>query len=71
MDYAIRSNAKGQKIMGLVVGCFLDPKQFEDYAGHPGNALWHRGLVTLKNVSNGSFDLETIGIKALERAYGK
>lgn len=71
LDFATRTTAKGTKLMGVVVGCFLDSKQSEAYANPQGNNLWHKGLVTLKNVEAGSFDIETISIKALGRSYGR
>ena len=70
-DYAIRTTARGKRICGVVAGCYLDPKQYEPYAGPAGNAMWWRGLVMLRNCEDGQFDLQQISVKALEREYGR
>jgi len=70
LDTAMRTDAHGKRIRGVVAGCFMDPKQWETYAG-PANKLWWKGLVRLKNVDNGNFDLEEISIGRLQAAYGQ
>lgn len=71
LDYAVRTGASGRKLMGLVVGTFMDPTQYEDYAGPQANAMWAKGLTLLKDCENGSFDLEVVSMKRLQRAYGR
>ena len=70
LDSAMRTTATGQRIRGVVAGCYMDPLQKETYAG-PANAVWWKGLVRLKNVEAGTFDLEEISIGRLQEAYGK
>lgn len=69
-DYCIRTAVDGTRIQGLVAGCYMDPKQYEDYAGPEANAMWWKGLVRLKNVADGAYALEQIPIETLEREYG-
>lgn len=71
-DIAHRTRPNGQRVWGIVVGCYLAKDQFEAYAGPVVNRFWWRGLVRLKGCEDGSFDsIETITIEELERAYGK
>jgi hypothetical protein len=57
-------------VWGLFAGCYLDPKQWEDYAG-AANLLWWRGLILLKGCENGDFEgMETISAKELQKNYG-
>ncbi len=70
-DYATRTDAKGKRVTGLVAGCYLDPQQYEDYAGPQGNRMFWKGVVMLTVNSPGSFDMDQISISRLEAAYGK
>lgn len=65
-DYARRTDARGNKIHGLVVGVFQD--YHSDYAG-PSNKLWDRGVAILDNVSNGDFDIRWISLDRIKAAY--
>lgn len=69
-DFCERTATDGKRILGLVVGCFLDDDQHEDYAGE-ANKMWWRGLVMLHDVSNGEFEPEFINIKQLRKRYAK
>lgn len=66
-DYSIRTNTYGKKIMGLVAGCYLD--YHADWAGEI-NRLWDKGICVLRNVSDGTYDLQWISLQALEKEYG-
>jgi hypothetical protein len=66
-DSSIRFDASGKPIRGLVCGVYQD---YESTWAGASNRLWWRGVVHLRNVENGSFDYETIGIGALRREYG-
>lgn len=69
-DYCERTDAMGKKIQGLVVGCYLEEDQWEDYAG-PANLMWWRGLVELTvDTETGSFDPSFISIERLREMYG-
>lgn len=67
-DFAERTGADGRRLCGLVVGCYLDPEQYESYAGE-ANKIWWKGLVMLNNVKDGGFDPEFIGIETLQEKY--
>jgi hypothetical protein len=60
---------EGTKISGLVVGCYLDIDQWEDYAGE-ANKMWWKGIVILNDVENGEYEPEFINIKQLRKLYG-
>lgn len=67
-DFCERTTASGKKLLGLVVGCYLDTDQHEHYAGE-ANKLWWRGLVMLHNVKDGQFDPEFISMERLKEMY--
>lgn len=58
----------GRVVSGLTVGCFFDYTM--DYAG-PANDMWWRGVVILRNVKNGDYDLETISLERIREAYSE
>jgi len=66
-DYAIRTNADGIKIHGLVGGVYQD--YWSDWAGE-ANKLWWRGLVVKRNVEDGCYDPQFISLEALRKEYG-
>lgn len=67
-DYAVRQNAVGTVRSGLIAGCYHshDPS----WAGNISH-LWRRGLVILRNVEAGDYDIEFVSLKSLEREYGE
>lgn len=67
-DYHTASNALGERIHGLSVGCFID--HHHNYAG-PANKLWDSGVVIKRNVEDGNYDLEWISMARLKKEYGK
>jgi hypothetical protein len=67
-DYATRTNIAGHVRNGLIVGCYQDYDN--DWAGNIAH-LWRRGVVVLKNVENGDYDVNWISLKSLEKEYGK
>ena len=69
-DFAVKANPKGQKIIGLCAGCYLDQDQHEDYA-HATEFMWWRGLTLKHNVKNGAYDLEMFEIDRVKELYGK
>jgi len=66
-DFCIRTKADGDKIYGLVAGVYQD--YYADWAGE-ANELWWRGVVVKRNVNNGMYDPEWIGIDRIRRQYG-
>lgn len=67
-DFAERTSSDGRRLCGIVVGCYLDPEQYESYAGE-ANKIWWRGLVMLNNVKDGGFDPEFISVDTLKEKY--
>lgn len=67
-DHCIRTRADGRAIHGLSAGCYFDYDA--DWAGE-ANKLYWRGLVLLKGVDDGEFDLETIKMSRLKKEYSK
>lgn len=66
-DYAIRTNADGWKLHGLLGGCFQDYDS--DYAGE-ANRLWWRGCVHKRGVTKGNYDPSFISLERLKKEYG-
>lgn len=58
-DYCVRTNASGRYIHGLVAGCMID--YYADWAGE-ANRLWWKGVIVKRNVEQGSYDPEWIGL---------
>lgn len=67
LDYSIRTDNNGLKIMGLQAGCFIDFPM--EWAGET-NRLWTRGVVVKRNVENGQYDFQFISLKSLIKEYG-
>ena len=68
-DHSIKTDGEGRDLHGLVVGCFLEREQREDWAG-PANDMWRKGVVVLRNVDGfGDFDVEWIGIDRIKSLY--
>ena len=68
LDWSVRTDVKGKRIMGLVCGCFVDHR--EAYAGQ-SNDLWWKGVVIKHNVSGGVYDPEFVSLERLKKEYGK
>lgn len=66
-DYCTRTRADGQKIMGLVAGCYQDYDS--EWAGEICG-LWDKGVVVKRGVEKGCYDLEWISIERLKKEYG-
>jgi len=67
IDWCVRTENDGSKVMGLSVGCFFDYDS--DWAGEMNRLYW-RGVCLLNNVEDGGYNLQTIDIKALKKEYG-
>jgi hypothetical protein len=67
-DYAVRTDANGRKLHGLVCGVYQDYDA--PWAGEV-NALWSSGVAIKRNVENGQYDLQWISLAALKADYGK
>ena len=66
-DHCIRTTANGRKITGLVAGVFQD--YISEWAGE-ANKMWEPGVAIKRNVEDGRYDLQWIGIDALKKTYG-
>lgn len=65
---SVHTTAQGRKVIGTVVGCYQD--YTNDWAGKVGQ-LWDRGVVLKRNVSEGQYDLQWIGLNSLKEIYGQ
>lgn len=67
-DHCVRTGGNGKKIQGLVCGVFQDYRS--DWAG-VCNDLWHAGVAIKRNVEDGHYDLQWVGMEALRKEYDK
>jgi hypothetical protein len=67
-DHCVRTDARGNKMMGLVCGVYQDYNS--DWAG-VCNDLWHSGVVVKRDVEDGRYDLQWISIENLKKEYGQ
>lgn len=67
-DYAVRTNASGSYIQGLVAGCYLD--YYAEWAGE-ANRLWWSGVVMKENVNKGVYDPRFISMHSIKKEYKK
>ena len=65
-DHSVRTDTSGRHLHGVVVGCYFEHN--EGWAG-PANAMWNRGVAVLRNVKNGSLDLEWWGLERIKARY--
>ena len=66
LDYCIRTNGRGEKIMGLCAGVFNE--RHMTWAGEM-NKMWTRGVAIKRNVYNGVYDLEWVSYDRLRKEY--
>jgi len=66
-DYSVRTTGEGERIQGLISGCFQDYDA--PWAGQ-ANKLWWRGCFIKRSVDSGSYDLEAVSLSALKKEYG-
>lgn len=66
-DYSVRTDGSGKRINGLVAGVYQDYDS--DWAGELCK-LWARGVVVKREVSQGDYDLQWIGLETLRKEYG-
>jgi len=65
-DYATRRTVAEKTLNGLVCGCYQD--YINDWAGVLGR-MWKPGIAILRDVHDGEFDLQWIGLNALRSEY--
>lgn len=66
LDFAVRTNTNGSKVMGLVGGCYQD---YESSWAGECNKLWWRGLTILRNCDGGSFDPQFVSLSKIRNEY--
>lgn len=66
VDWAVRTNTHGTKIMGLVAGVFQDYDS--DWAGKC-NDLWWQGVVICRGVEGGQYSPEFVSMERLKEVY--
>lgn len=65
-DLAVRARPDGTKLIGLNCGCYIEEATYEDAT----ESLWWSGLVMLKAVKSGVFDIEQYSIERVRKLYG-
>ena len=70
LAFSTRTNGFGEKLCAAQVGCYMDPDQYEDYAGPQVNEMWRSGIAMLNNVQGSSFDFEWVDIERIAEKYG-
>lgn len=68
-DYCERTDVMGKRMISVNVGCYLDPDQWEEYAGE-ANKMWRNGITILNDVQDGVFDVEFISMGRIRTMYG-
>ena len=66
-DYAVRTDAAGRRLHGLVAGVYMDYDA--PWAGEMCK-LWSRGVVIKRNVQNGDYSLQWVSMDELKKEYG-
>jgi len=69
LDFCFRARAGGERIYGLVAGCFQDYDN--DWSGKELGKLWWRGVVVKRSVEAGAYSPQFISIEELKKEYGQ
>ena len=68
LDYAVATLPNGKKLQALSAGCYLThPEFFAKDTQH----MWWSGIIVKREVNNGSYNVETIDMKAIRKEYGR
>jgi hypothetical protein len=67
LDFSTDTNASGERMMGLVGGCYLDYKS--DWNNPQSENLWWSGVIVKHNVSNGCYDPQFISFNSILKEY--
>lgn len=68
LDYHRQAGARPNSIQAIVNGCFKG--RAEAWAGQ-ANTEWTSGVSVFREIRNGDFDWQWVGLKALEKEYGQ
>lgn len=66
-DYSEQTRRDGQKLMGVIVGCYFD--HFMPWAG-TANSMYWRGIVVIEGVQNGFGAVRKYDMAEIKRRYG-
>ena len=66
LDFSIRTDGTGRKLLGLVVGCYMD--HFDAYAGNANKMRWP-GICILRNVDNGVYNPQFVSLSTIRKEY--
>jgi hypothetical protein len=70
LNIATEVNSNGDRLWGILAGCFLGEGQEEDYVSKLVQKSWWHGLTLLKNCNGkGNFDPEFISRDELKKKY--
>jgi len=67
LDYCERNDAMGRRIQAVFAGCFFH--HMLEWAGPRVNGMYARGLLVLRNVADGEFDMEWWGMDRIRARY--
>lgn len=65
LDFAIRTKPDGSPVIGISAGCYLEQPTYDEAQINK----WWKGLIWLKNVKDGIFDLETVQLERVRSLY--
>ena len=70
-DTAQRTRPDGKRVLGLSAGCYLHPDMITNPDGWSRNTahLWFNGLIILRNVKVGSYELEQYSYSRIAKLY--
>ena len=68
LDYATSTLPNGKKLHALSAGCYLNHKE---HFARDTQHMWWSGIVVKREVTNGSYNIETIDYNAIRREYGR
>jgi hypothetical protein len=68
VDWSVRTDVNGKKIMGLVAGVFQDYKA--EWAGAT-NTFWWSGVVIKRGVDSGQYSPQFVSTEELRKEYGQ
>jgi hypothetical protein len=66
LDYCVRTNAVGKKIMGMCAGTLQDYKP--SFAGE-SSKLWWEGVTVKRRVENGTYEPQFVSLATLKKNY--
>ena len=67
LDYSQKTRVDGKKLNAVACGWYGDFE--EEWAGPQVNALWSSGILMLRDVKDGEFDMEWVSIGRVQRRY--